>query len=213
VRQRVMSRPEERLHLLGRDDVTSVQTVDPGQPGTDPDTGRLTLCGVVACQACVAALGRIQRRDLPGQVVVPRPCRQLMDRHRHTRPKSSERDQRSGQPTEKPENARGVSGMRGASGAGYEPGRHSRRSLQRCQSRGSLAVRTEQTEATEKCKQCRDDPLMARPRELAAGTIAAQTRLSLVPEPPRRVAHGGHCGGHDAVDVYGCYRSARPPST
>ena len=34
-----------------------------------------------------ALLGRIQRRDLPGQIVIPRPGGQLVEAHRHTHPK------------------------------------------------------------------------------------------------------------------------------
>ena len=32
-------------------------------------------------------LGRIQRRDLPGQIVIPRPGCELVEAHRHTHPK------------------------------------------------------------------------------------------------------------------------------
>ena len=83
---------EQRLHLLRSHRIASLQTVDPGQPGTDPHTGALTALGVVAGERDVALLGRIQRRYLPGQIVVPRPGGQLVDAHRHA-------SQKDGQPS------------------------------------------------------------------------------------------------------------------
>jgi hypothetical protein len=38
---------ERCLHLLGSHRIASLQTVDAGQPGADPYTGRLTALGVV----------------------------------------------------------------------------------------------------------------------------------------------------------------------
>jgi hypothetical protein len=74
---------EQRLHLLRGHRISGVQTVDTSQPGADPHAGALTQLGVVAGERNVAFLGRIQGRDLPSQVVVPRPRRQLVDAHRH----------------------------------------------------------------------------------------------------------------------------------
>ena len=61
-----------RLHLQGR------------QAGTDPPTRHLTLLRVVARQRRVTLLRRILRSNLPGQVVIPRPGSQLVQRRRHT---------------------------------------------------------------------------------------------------------------------------------
>jgi hypothetical protein len=36
----------------------------------------------------MALRGGIQRRDLPGQIVVPRPGAELVNAHRHTHPKA-----------------------------------------------------------------------------------------------------------------------------
>ena len=82
--ERVVTGPEQGLHLLGGDHVAGRQPVDAGQPGADPAAGCLALGGVVVGEAGVAFLGRVQRRDLPGQVVIPRPGGQLVQRHRHT---------------------------------------------------------------------------------------------------------------------------------
>ena len=59
---------------------------DPGQAGTPPGAGRLAFGGVVVGQGGVATPGRVQGRDLPGQVLIARPGRQLLqpDRHRFT---------------------------------------------------------------------------------------------------------------------------------
>ena len=65
--QRVHTGAEQRLHLLRGHRVTGVEAVDPGYPRTDPHPGLFTAFGVVGGQAGVALLGRIQRRDLPGQ--------------------------------------------------------------------------------------------------------------------------------------------------
>ena len=61
-----------RLHLQGR------------QTGTDPPTRHLALLRVVARQQRVPLLRRILRSNLPGQVVIPRPGSQLVQRRRHT---------------------------------------------------------------------------------------------------------------------------------
>ena len=43
-------------------------------------------------------LGRIQRRDLPGQVVISGPGCELVEAHRHTHPKGYMPPERSGRP-------------------------------------------------------------------------------------------------------------------
>ena len=102
---------EQRLHLLRGHRIASLQTVDPGQPGADPHTGALTALGVVAGERDVAFLGRIQRRDLPGQIVVPRPRGQLVDAHRHASQKTASPRQRSPSDGRQTRNERGVLDM------------------------------------------------------------------------------------------------------
>ena len=63
------------------------QAIGPVKPGTDPHPRRLTPLGVVRRQPGVTLLGRIQRRDLAGQVVIPGPRCELVEAHRHTHPK------------------------------------------------------------------------------------------------------------------------------
>ena len=43
-------------------------------PGTDPHPGRLTPRGVIGRQPGMTFLGGVQRRDLPGEVVIPDPA-------------------------------------------------------------------------------------------------------------------------------------------
>ena len=76
--------PVQRLHLLRRHHIAGVQAVDPGHAGADPAARHFAFGGVVRRQPDMALVGGVQRGDLPGQVVVPRPRRQLVDRHRHT---------------------------------------------------------------------------------------------------------------------------------
>jgi len=76
-------RAEQGVHLLSGDGVAGGEAVDPGQAGPDPLAGGLAAFGVVARQTDVALLRGVQRRDLPGQVVIPRPGRQLVHAH-HT---------------------------------------------------------------------------------------------------------------------------------
>ena len=85
--QRVQATAEQRSHLLGGHRVASGQAVDPVHAGTDPHPWPLTPFGVVRRQPDVTFLGRIQRSDLPGQIVIPRPGSELVDAHRHTHPK------------------------------------------------------------------------------------------------------------------------------
>ena len=82
--QRVHTGAEQRPHLLRGHRVAGVEAVDAGHPRTDPHPGLLAPFGVVGGQAGVALLGRIQRRHLPGQIVIPRPGGQLVHAHRHT---------------------------------------------------------------------------------------------------------------------------------
>ena len=85
--QRMQTAAEQRSHLLRGHRVANGQAIDPVHAGTDPHPGRLTPFGVVRRQPGVTFLGRIQRRDLPGQIVIPRPGCELVQAHRHTHPK------------------------------------------------------------------------------------------------------------------------------
>ena len=76
--------PEQVLHLLVGDDVSVPKAVDAHEPRPDPTARRLALRGVVVSQRHRPELGRIGSRDLAGQVLVPRPGRELLQRHRHT---------------------------------------------------------------------------------------------------------------------------------
>ena len=82
--QRVLACAEQVAHLLGGDLVALVEPVDARHPGPDPRARRLALGRVVRREAGVALLGRVLGCDLAGQVVVPAPGRQLVDRHGHT---------------------------------------------------------------------------------------------------------------------------------
>ena len=68
--QRMQTATEQRSHLLCRHRVADGQAVDPLHAGTDPNPRRLTPFGVVRRQPGVTFLGRVQRRDLPGQIVI-----------------------------------------------------------------------------------------------------------------------------------------------
>ena len=70
----------------------------PAMPGPDPHPGLLAAFGVVGGQPGVALLGRIQRRHLPGQIVIPRPGGELVHTHRHTPLKAIPRARRSRRP-------------------------------------------------------------------------------------------------------------------
>jgi hypothetical protein len=74
---------EQSPHLVRGDRIPGAQAINAGHPGADPCSRNLTSFGVVGGQPCVALLGGIQRRDLPGEVVVPRPGAELVDAHRH----------------------------------------------------------------------------------------------------------------------------------
>ena len=75
---------EQGPHLLRGDRIPSVEAVDAGQAGADPGSRSLSAFGVVGGQPDMTLFGGIQRRDLPGQIVVPRPGAELVDTHRHT---------------------------------------------------------------------------------------------------------------------------------
>jgi hypothetical protein len=100
--QRMQTAAEQRSHLLGGHRVAGAQAIDPVHPGTDPHPGRLTAFGVVRRQPGMTFLGRIQGCDLPGQVVIPSPCCELVDAHRHTHPKGVHAARRSGRPEPRP---------------------------------------------------------------------------------------------------------------
>ena len=85
--KRVQAAAEQCSHLLGGHRVAGGQAVDPVHAGTDPQPRRLAPFGVVGGQPGMTFLGRIQGSDLPGQVVIPGPCCELVHAHRHTHPK------------------------------------------------------------------------------------------------------------------------------
>jgi hypothetical protein len=85
--KRVQPAAEQRSHLLGGHRVAGGQAVDPVHAGTDPHPRRLTPLGVIRRQPGMTFLGRVQRRDLPGQIVIPGSRSELVDAHRHTHPK------------------------------------------------------------------------------------------------------------------------------
>ena len=74
---------EQVLHLLGGHGVAGVQAVEAGHAGAQPNPGRFTALGVVGRQSEVALLGGILHGHLPGQVVIPRSGRDLVQAH-HT---------------------------------------------------------------------------------------------------------------------------------
>ena len=75
---------EQRSHVPCSHRVADGQAINPVHAGANPRPWRLTPFGVVGRQPRVPFLGRIQRRDLPCQVVVPGPGCELVDTHRHT---------------------------------------------------------------------------------------------------------------------------------
>ena len=77
-RKRITARPEQLLHLLCGHHIAGLKPVDTGQSRTDPATRRLALRRVVARQRSPALLGRIEGGDLPRQILIPRPGRQLV---------------------------------------------------------------------------------------------------------------------------------------
>jgi hypothetical protein len=81
--QRMQTAAEQRSHLLRCHLVAGGQAVDPVHPRTDPHPWRLTPFGVVRRQPRMTLLSRVQRRHLPGQIVIPRPSGELVHTHRH----------------------------------------------------------------------------------------------------------------------------------
>ena len=78
---------EQCPHLLGGHRVADGQAVDPVHARAHPHAGSFTAFGVIRRQPGVTFLGRVQRRDLPGQVVIPGSRCELVEAHRHTHPK------------------------------------------------------------------------------------------------------------------------------
>jgi hypothetical protein len=96
--QRMQTAAEQRSHLLCGHRVASSQAVDPVQAGTGPHPRRLAPLGVIRRQPGMTFLGRVQGRDLPGQIVVSGTRSELVDAHRHTHPKGYKPPGRSGRP-------------------------------------------------------------------------------------------------------------------
>ncbi len=81
--QGVAAGAEQVAHLVGGDLVPRRQAVEAGKTRADPLARLLALGRVVRGEAGVPLLGDVLGRDLAGQVVVPAPRRQLVDRHGH----------------------------------------------------------------------------------------------------------------------------------
>jgi hypothetical protein len=64
--ERMKTDAEQCLHLLRSHRIASLQTVDAGQPGADPNARAFTAFGVVAGESDMAFFGCIERRHLPG---------------------------------------------------------------------------------------------------------------------------------------------------
>ena len=94
--QRVQTAAEQGPHLLRGHRVASGKSVDPVHPRPDPHPRGLTPFGVIGRQPGVTFLSGIQRRHLPGQIVIPRPGGELVHTHRHTHPKGVHAATRSG---------------------------------------------------------------------------------------------------------------------
>src|SRR4029453_6369528 len=80
---------EQRLHLLRRHGIPGTEPIDASHARPNPRPRALPPVGVVGRQSNMALLGGIQRRDLPRQVVIPRPGAELVDAHRHNPPKAN----------------------------------------------------------------------------------------------------------------------------
>jgi hypothetical protein len=81
--QRVQTAAEQGSHLLCGHRVASGKSVDPVHPRPDPHPRGLTPFGVIGRQPGVTFLSGIQRRHLPGQIVIPRPGGELVHTHSH----------------------------------------------------------------------------------------------------------------------------------
>ena len=73
-RQWVQADAEQRMHLLSGDRIAHGHAVDAAHPSTNPMAGGFALGRVVIGQRDLTFVGGIQRRHLPGQVVVPGPA-------------------------------------------------------------------------------------------------------------------------------------------
>ncbi|MCW2675464.1 MAG: hypothetical protein JWR70_504 [Modestobacter sp.] len=84
--ERVVAAAEQRQHLPLGHRITGARAAGQRrQPGAQPHAGRFAALLVVGAQRSPAAGGDISGGHLPGQVGVPRPGRQLVQRH-HRRP-------------------------------------------------------------------------------------------------------------------------------
>jgi hypothetical protein len=77
------ARAEEGPHLLRRHHIPGAQAVKPDYARANPGSRTLSAFGVVGRQPDMSLRGSVQRRDLPGQIVVPRAGAELVDAHRH----------------------------------------------------------------------------------------------------------------------------------
>jgi hypothetical protein len=73
---------EEGQHLLRGHRIPSVQAVNADEASPDPGSRAFTAFGVVGSQSNMTLFRGVQRRDLPGQIVIPRPGAELVDAHR-----------------------------------------------------------------------------------------------------------------------------------
>jgi hypothetical protein len=80
---------EQSPHLLRRHRSPGAEAINSDHARSDPCSGTLSAFGVVRGQPDMALLGGVQRRDLPGQIVIPRPGAELVNAHRHTPPKAN----------------------------------------------------------------------------------------------------------------------------
>jgi hypothetical protein len=78
-----MPAPKRAPHLLRSDRIPGVQPVDAGHAEADPGSRSFSAFGVAGGQPDMALLGGIQRRHLPGQIVIPRPSAELVNAHRY----------------------------------------------------------------------------------------------------------------------------------
>jgi hypothetical protein len=81
--QRVQTAAKQGSHLLRGHRVAGGKSVDPVHPRPVRHPGGLTAFGVIGRQPGVTFLSGVQRRHLPGQVVISRPGGELVHTHRH----------------------------------------------------------------------------------------------------------------------------------
>jgi hypothetical protein len=94
-RQWMHPRREQSSHLLAGHRIPGRQSLNAHQAGADPHSRALAPLGVVGGEPDMTLRGGIQRRHLPGQIVVPRPSSELMNAHRHNPHKRQRRCRRS----------------------------------------------------------------------------------------------------------------------